>query len=194
MSGVLCRQLDPDQLMLLRETFTPFDRLGEWPVWAYVDHILDAKGLVAADVLASLPVAGGQGGGGMRYGLTWNRDSRGLPNAGTRLALTVAGMWHLGSASAPLLVAFKDAVRFLVDRQRSIIPSPSEVIEAAATSAELARWLAGSGAGGLQGAAAEVILRKVGAAAGARAVSVARVQPPRPGQRSVGAEDPGLHT
>jgi hypothetical protein len=26
--------------MLLHETFTPFDRLGEWPVRAYVDHQL----------------------------------------------------------------------------------------------------------------------------------------------------------
>lgn len=162
MSGVLRAQLDPDQLALLREVFTPFDRLGEWPVWSYVDHVLDAQGLVAVDVLASLPVAGGQGGGQMRYGLTWNRDSRWLPNAGTRLALTVAGMWHLGSASAPLLVAFKDAIRFLVDRQRNVIPSPSEVIEATATSTELARWLAGSGPWNLQGPAADVILRKVG--------------------------------
>jgi hypothetical protein len=71
-------------------------------------------------------------------------------------------MWHLESASAPLLVAFKDAVRFLIDRQRSIIPSPSEVIEATATSADLARWLAGSGPGNLLGAAADIILRKVG--------------------------------
>jgi hypothetical protein len=161
MSGVLRAQLDPDQLTLLREVFTPFDRQGEWPVWAYVDHVMDAQGLVAEDVLGSLPVAGDHGGGRMRYGLTWSRDGQ-LPNTGTRLALTVAGMWHLGSVSAPLLVAFKDAVRFLVDRQRGIIPSPSEVIEATATSTELARWLAGTGPGNLQGPAAEVILRKVG--------------------------------
>jgi len=162
MSGVLRAQLDPDQLTLLREVFTPFDRLGEWPVWAYVDHVMDVQGLVAAWVLESLPVAGDQGGGQMRYGLTWSRDSHQPPNAGTRLALTVAGMWHLGPASAPLLVAFKDAVRFLVHRQRSITPSPSQVIEATATSTELARWLAGAGPGNLQGPAADVILRKTG--------------------------------
>jgi hypothetical protein len=71
-------------------------------------------------------------------------------------------MWHLGSASAPLLVAFKDTVRFLVERQRSIIPSPSEVVEAGVTSHEVARWLAGSGPGNLLGPGADVILRKVG--------------------------------
>jgi hypothetical protein len=162
MGGVLRAQLDPDQVALLREVFMQFDQRGEWPVWAYVDHVMDAQGLVAADVLTSLPLAGGQGGGQMRYGLTWNMDNHWLPNAGTRLALTVAGMWHLGSASAPLLAAFKDAIRFLVDRQRSIVPSPSEVTEATATSTELAHWLAGIGPGNLQGSAADVTLRKVG--------------------------------
>jgi hypothetical protein len=66
MTGVLRTQLDPDQLLLLQETFTLFDRMGEWPIWAYVDHRLDAEGLIAKEVLASLPVAGGPGGGQMR--------------------------------------------------------------------------------------------------------------------------------
>ena len=98
----------------------------------------------------------------MRYGLTWNQDNSWLPNDGTRLVLTVAGLWHLGSASAPLLVAFKNAVRFLVERQRGTIPSPSEVVETKVTSQEVARFLAGSGPGNLLGIAPEVILRKVG--------------------------------
>ncbi len=111
-------------------------------------------------MLASLPVARGRSSG--PYGLTRNSDSNWLPNPGTRLELTIAGLWHLGSAAAPLLVAFKDAIRFLVDRERSIIPSPSEVVEATATSAELGRWLAGTGPGNLLGLAAGVTLRKVG--------------------------------
>lgn len=162
MNGVLRPQLGPDQLLLLQETFTPYDRMGERPVWAYVDHQLDAKGLVAAEVLGALPIAGGPGGGQMRYGLTRNQDNHWLPNDGTPLELTVAGLWHLGSASAPLLVAFKDTVRFLVERQRSVTPSPTEVVEARVTSQEVARWLAGSGLGGLQSPAVDVILRKVG--------------------------------
>lgn len=160
MTSVLRAQLDPDQLLLLRETFMLFDRMGAWPVWAYLDHQLDAKGLVAADVLASLPVAGKPG--RMKYGLTWNNDNHWHPNDGTPLALTVAGMWHLESASAPLLAAFKDTVRFLVERQRSITPSPSEVVVAGVTSHEVARWLGGSGRGGFLGPAADVILRKLG--------------------------------
>ena len=55
MTGVLRGQLDSVQMLLVQETFAVFDRQGVWPVWAYLDHVLDAKGLVAADVLASLP-------------------------------------------------------------------------------------------------------------------------------------------
>lgn len=159
MSGLLRAQLEGDQLALIQAVFEPFDETGEWPVWAYVDHVMDAKGLVAADVLASLPAVGGR----LRYGLTWHQDGgTWLPNAGTRLSLTVAGLWHLGTASASLLAAFKDTVRFLVERQRSIVPSPSAVVEATATSAELAGWLKGIGPGNLQGTAAEAVLRKTG--------------------------------
>jgi hypothetical protein len=163
MSSLLRAQLDPDQLAFLNVVFEPFDNASEWPVWAYVDHVMDAKGLVAADVLASLPVAGGQGGGRLRYGLTWHQDGgTWLPSAGTRLALTVAGLWHLGTASAQILAAFKDAVRFLVERQRSIVPSPSAVVEARAASDELAAWLKGPGPGNKLGDAAEAVLRKTG--------------------------------
>jgi hypothetical protein len=161
-NGVLRAQLDPGQLLLLKETFRPYDQMGEWPVWAYVDQQLDGQGLVASDVLASLPIGGGAGGGEMRYGLTWHRTAHWLPDDATRLTLTVAGLWHLGSASAPLLVAFKDTVRFLVARQRDITPSPTEVVVAGVTSHEVARWLAGRRGSGFLGPAAEVILRKVG--------------------------------
>lgn len=161
MSGVLRAQLDPDQLLLLREVFTPFDRQGMWPVWAYLDHRLDAKGLVAQEVLASLPVVGG-GPGRLPYGLTWNKDSNWLPNDDTPLVLTVAGLWHLESAAAPLLMAFKDTVRYLVECQRSMIPSPTEVVQPKVTSLDVARWLAGSGPGNLLGPAADIIMRKLG--------------------------------
>ena len=123
MSGVLRAAAHSDQLTLLREVFTPFDRLGEWPVWAYVDHVMDAEGLVAADVLASLPVAGDQGGGRMRYGLTWSRDSHQPPER--RDAAGADGRRHVapGVGVKRAQVVFKDAVRFLVDRQRSITPA-----------------------------------------------------------------------
>jgi hypothetical protein len=140
-NGVLRRKLDPGQIMLLRECFSVFDRQGTWPVWAYLDHVLDAKRLVAVDVLASLPAAGGQG--TIRYGLTRNDDNHWLPNDDTPLALTVAGMWQLGTDTSPLLAAFMDTLRFMVDRQRNITPSPDRPVLATVTSRDLSARLAG---------------------------------------------------
>lgn len=162
MTSVLREQLDPVQMLLVQETFAVFDRQGVWPVWAYLDHVLDAKGLVAADVLASLPVAGAHP-GMMRYGLTWNNDNHWLPNDKTPLALTVAGMWQVGSAAAPLLTAFNHTLRFLIERERSITPSPTEVVVARATSHDVARRLSGPDpGGGLYGPAVDIFVRKVG--------------------------------
>lgn len=160
MNGILRTNLSPEQLLLLEEAFMPWDRSGGWPLWAYIDQRLDAKGLVAADVLASLPAIGALWGGGSRYELTWYQHSGNrTPNADTPVALTVAGLWHLGTASAPLLVAFKDTLRFLVEKQRSITPEPYEVTETGVTSQELARWMARNG---LFTPAVDVFVRKVG--------------------------------
>jgi hypothetical protein len=128
-------------MLLLRECSSVFDRHSTWPIWAYVDHVLDAQDLKAAEVLASLPAAGGTR-GSVRYGLTWNRDNHWLPNDATPLALTVAGLWHLGAETAPLLAAFMDTIRFLVERQRTIAPSPTEVVQATLTSHDLTDRLA----------------------------------------------------
>ena len=92
MNGILRTDLSPEQLLLLEEAFTPWDRAGRWPLWTYIDQRLDAKGLVAADVLASLPTIGSLWGAGSRYELTWYQHSGNrTPNADTPMALTVAG-------------------------------------------------------------------------------------------------------
>ncbi len=44
-SAVLRAQLASDELMLLRETFTPYDLMGEWPVWAYIDQMREKPAL-----------------------------------------------------------------------------------------------------------------------------------------------------
>ena len=111
MNGILRTDLSPEQLLLLEEAFTPWDRAGRWPLWTYIDQRLDAKGLVAADVLASLPTIGSLWGAGSRYELTWYQHSGNrTPNADTPMALTVAGLWHLRPATVPLLMAFKDSL------------------------------------------------------------------------------------
>jgi hypothetical protein len=58
-----------------------------------------------------------------------------------------------------LLVAFKDTLRFLVEKQRSITPEPYELTETGVTSQELARWMAQSV---LFTPAVDVFVRKVG--------------------------------
>jgi hypothetical protein len=159
-SGVLLADLSHEQLLLLRGTFTPWSRMGRWPIWAYVDQRLDAEGLVAADVLASLPGVGEALGGRALYGLTWyvTSGSR-VPAADTPVALTVAGLRHLGTDSAQLLASFMDTLRFLVKKHRSIEPDPYEVKTESMTSQELARWLVQTG---LFNPAVDVLVSKVG--------------------------------
>jgi hypothetical protein len=145
-SGVLRAGLSPEQLLLLRETFIPWTRTGRWPIWSYLDQRLDAEGLVAADVLASLPRVGQALGGRARYELTWYVSSGGsVPPEDAPIALTVAGLWHLGTDPAQVLAAFMDTLRFLVKKHRSIEPDPYEVKVEAVTSQELASWMTQTG-------------------------------------------------
>jgi hypothetical protein len=162
MGGLLREQLSDEQVLLLREVFTPFDRLGQWPVWQYIDSRLDLHGVVAAEVLGSLPVAGGAGVMRMRYGLTWHSDSVPVPNEGTPIALTAAGLWHVRPTSDVLLDAFGETVRFLIEHQRMVKPSPVRIVQATAGSAEVASHLAGAGIRGVPGPLAEIVMRKVG--------------------------------
>jgi hypothetical protein len=160
--GVLLGQLSEEQLLLLREVFTPWDRQGEWPVWHYVDTKLYRRGLVGAEVLRSLPVAGGERPGRLQYRLTWNSDNHWLPNDGTRMALTAAGLWHVRPESELLLDAFAEAFRYLVSRLRTMEPSPCEVVQVSVSSAEVGRHLAAAGFPVASGPGAEIIVRKVG--------------------------------
>ena len=118
---------------------------GVWPVWQYVDTRLYARGLVAAEVLRSLPIAGGQRPGRLLYGLTWNNDNNWLPNDGTRLALTVAGLCHMRPAADELLEAFTQTFRFLVERMLRMEPSPRYVVDLTILSGEVGRHLASAG-------------------------------------------------
>lgn len=81
---------------------------------------------------------GSSGATGLRYGLTWRQDSHLEPGPEARVALTIAGLQHVGEAAAPLLNAFVATVLLMVEQQRQLVPSPSEVVEATVTSAMIA--------------------------------------------------------
>lgn len=139
----LLEPLSPEQRHLIQVMFEPFDQSGDWPVWQYVDLTLDARhGFDAADVLSSLPEVGERNPMSMAYGLIWRPDSYRPPNPDDTIALTAAGLWHLAAAE-PVLTAFLATVRFLVQRQRQLVPSPLKVVEASVTSGELAEHVLG---------------------------------------------------
>lgn len=137
---MLREPLNSDQTRLLQVIFDPFDQSGDWPVWQYVDLMLDSQlGLDATALLESLPVAGERGPMSRNYGLTWRDDSHRAPQPDSRVALTVAGLRHL--AAGPLLGAFLVAIRYMIEVQRQLVPSPGEVVEAEVSSEMLAEQL-----------------------------------------------------
>jgi hypothetical protein len=145
MTDLLREPLGEEQLQLLRVIYEPFGQAGLWPVWQYVDLTLDDKyGTDGGEVLASLPRLGGPGPMSMSYGLTWREDSQlSVPNPGHYVTLTVAGLWHLRPATEPLLLAFFEAIRCMIEAQRRLVPSPSEVVEASVQSGAISRRLVG---------------------------------------------------
>jgi hypothetical protein len=145
MASPLREPLSPEQQTLIGIIGEPFIASGELPVWQYVDLILDGQHrLDAASVLASLPDAGDRSPTSRGYALIWRPDSYRQPLPDDKIALTAAGLLHLPTAR-PLLDAFLTMIRYLVDRQRQLIPSPREVVTATVTDGELAEHLRGAG-------------------------------------------------
>ncbi|MBL6280465.1 hypothetical protein JMF97_30365 [Micromonospora fiedleri] len=137
-AGSLREPLNPEQEHLIRVIFEQFDQVGEWPIWQYVDLTLESRlGIdTAADVLASLPSVGERGPVSPSYGLTWRQDSYAPVRLDKPIALTVAGLRYLPEAE-PLLRSFVTTIRHFVDRKRNLVPSPTQVVEATVTSAEI---------------------------------------------------------
>lgn len=77
----------------------------------------------------------------MSYGLTWREDSHMLPQPGTHVALTVAGLRYLRPSTEPLLGAFLVTVRYMVDTQSRLTPDPRQVVEATVSSDSIAENL-----------------------------------------------------
>ena len=138
---MLREPLSDDQLRLLHVIFDPFSQSGEWPVWQYVDLMLDAERIDAADVPGSLPRAGEHSPVTRSYALTWRENSHIAPQPDSRVMLTVAGLRYLRPGTEPLLGAFLVTVRRLIDAQRALVPSPSQVVEATVPSSSIAEQL-----------------------------------------------------
>lgn len=134
----LWQRLSDEQMKLIETIYEPFGRSAEWPIWQYVDLTLDAWGTDAATLLASLPRVGGPGPTTPRYALTWYMNSgMFVPQPDQPIALTVAGLQYIDAAQ-PLLGAFLATLNLLVEQQRTLVPSPSQIVEAHVTSDDLA--------------------------------------------------------
>ncbi len=180
-TGLLREALTAEQMDLLRLLFEPFDATGDWPVWQFADLMLDQRGIDAADVLASLPAAGSLQPRSQNYGLVWRSDSHLQPQPDSVVALTVAGLRHV-SGAGPLLGAFLTTIRFLVEQQRSLVPSPARVVEATVASEAIEKELLTAGIEGKRlRPPASLLKRKLRAVLGHEPLLYSVVQQPQQG-------------
>ncbi len=160
-TGLLLAPLSPEQGALLQTMYKPFHLLREWPVWQYTDLTLDAAGIDAEAVLASLPAVGTQGGSSLHYGLTWRTDMHLSPRPEARITLTIAGLRHLEEAG-PLCGAFLTTIRYLVEQQRMLVPSPSRVVEATVKSPAIRDEILSASITGRSGPPVDALMGKLG--------------------------------
>jgi hypothetical protein len=179
-TGLLREPLTAEQMDLLRVIFDPFDASGDWPLWQFADLTLDQRSVDAAEVLASLPLAGSPEPRSQNYGLVWRSDSHLQPQPDSAVALTVAGLRHV-SGSGPLLGAFLTTVRFLVEQQRNLVPSPAKVVEATVTSEAIEEELLTASIKGSSGPPVSSLMRKLRAVLGHEPLLNSAVHQPQPG-------------
>ena len=91
------------------------------------------------------------------YGLTWRDDSHRAPQPDSRVALTVAGLRYLAAGPGVFLVT----IRYMIDVQRQLVPSPGKVVEAEVSSEMLAEQLVTGSIKGLSALAVDAIMRKL---------------------------------
>lgn len=130
--------LSAQHLALFRVMYDQFAVSSEWPIWQYVELILDAKSLDAAELLNTLPTI--RGGYGRNYSLVWYMNPGPAPSADQQVALTVAGMRYIPE-SVELINTLLLTVEFLVDQQRRVVPAPTKVVEATVTSDQMREHL-----------------------------------------------------
>jgi hypothetical protein len=134
----LSAPLSPGQLRLLQTIYDGFSQTAQWPIWQYPDLLLDERGINAAEVLSSLPRFGEALPDTESYGLTTVSDHLLQPR--TKVRLTVAGL-SLISDAAPLLHAFLETIKLMVNAERDLTPDPEVEREARLTSKEVGQHL-----------------------------------------------------
>lgn len=136
--SALTDPLNDAQLTLLKVMAEPYLKSGQWPVWRYVDQMMDHLGHDAAErVLKSLPMVGSTGPIGSSYGLTWY-DRAHLADD-SRPALTAAAGLHVPELAPFFGDTFIAVVQFFTDRQRAVKPSPDHFEDVYITSADFRR-------------------------------------------------------
>ncbi|WP_329167202.1 hypothetical protein OHB49_43980 (plasmid) [Streptomyces sp. NBC_01717] len=130
--------LDDAQLTLLRVMAEPYLKSGQWPVWRYVEQMMDHLGYDDAEqVLKSLPVVGANSPVGAWYGLCWY-DRAHLADD-SRPTLTVAAGLHAPELRHLFGDNFISILQYFVKRQRAVRPTPDQATAAYITSEDFKR-------------------------------------------------------
>lgn len=161
--GTLLRDKPNDeQLQLINAIYRPFADNGEWPLWSYVDFVLDQQDIDAAEVLRTLPQirhpdpVQHQ----IRYALTWHDSGLSQPNHNNTIGLTAAGLRHVPDAD-PLLRTFVAAIAHIDTQIRGLTPSPYEEIRATLPPEGLAEALLTASIDDAAAPPVEITLRKL---------------------------------
>ncbi|HET9732202.1 MAG TPA: hypothetical protein VFP54_05955 [Acidimicrobiales bacterium] len=141
--SVLAGPLDGAQLELVRTVWEGWERSGDWPVWDFVEMMLDQNvGLDAREVLGSLPSVSAAYSAPSTYGLVRLVATPGPPVPETRVALTVPGLWH-AERNASELRQFLAILDHLASTRRGLKPDPKAPVETTLDGAHLEKVLAG---------------------------------------------------
>jgi hypothetical protein len=122
---------------VLHLIYGEFDKLGEWPLWQYVEGKLDPAGTgKTGRAVESMPrVSGGQPGWG--YGWLWWDDfiRSNVPYEHQRVQITVAGMWATRLDSLPKL--YVGLLRLCNERYAGRELLPTQFVTATVTSDDM---------------------------------------------------------
>lgn len=111
---------------------------GRWPIFQYVEAALYRQlGADAVEVLRGLPHVSIVPVGLGSYSWMWVRGVPTHPQPGDLVGLTVAGLHQLGEAD--VVHAFLDTLAYLVDREREVLTSPTDVVDVSLGGEEIRR-------------------------------------------------------